>query len=520
MVFHIGEILKLFLYIAGTSLPCYLFFVVMYFILQKTSPDGNISKRFYSNTNSQREEKILNIVDIFMNFIHKNIAFFLIIILLAFISISIIIGIRNETLIAYIISDAALHFQKYLIESLLTIIIAVVSLVAIFSSLNKNYYIFFRSKNIINIFKVKENITSIFFHYTNCTLSVIAYYFCNYLIKNAEKTVLIKLLLFSLSSVFALTTIYYTGRLFIFIMTFLFSDKAEHKSLNLLYKNIYDKSIPTINIQEESEIDGSINYLLSNFNALRLSNEKISFIPFLKEFDNFPQKIKNKNLYKTTVTVIILNFIIAVIIRSLSLQNGHNFIKIAFGTEIGLSVIFSIFFNIVVCHALYKTHLNQIFIHLNMWAWGFKIEKENKKYYSSIYRSSITKKEYDDYLKTLYNVLCAFKDILSTNENNSEYCLQKIINGINCGYGDYLLYIISMFLYNKKYKLGSNEIFALKQYINNNNIDWQIAMHNANAIIEDLERKDVSNEVYVFMEQIKNSKQKVKAKKYKINICH
>lgn len=112
----------------------------------------------------------------------------------------------------------------------------------------------------------------------------------------------------------------------------------------------------------------------------------------------------------------------------------------------------------------------------------------------------------------LYNILCAFKDILSTNEKSSEYCLHKIINGINRGYGDYLLYIIILFLYSQEYQLSSNEAFALKQYIKNNNIDWQIAIHNANAIVEDIERKNMTNEVDAFMERIKNSKQRVKVK--------
>lgn len=512
MVCDIGKILELFLYIVGTSLPCYLFFIVMYFILKRTSPNGDISKRFYNNTSSQWEEKIFNIVDIYMNLIHKNIAFIIVNIFLALILILIIIGIRYEPLITYIISDAALRFQKYLIESLLTIIIAVIGSVAIFSSLNKNYYVLFASKDIINIFKIKENIISIFIHYISCTLSVIIYYFCNYLIEDAEKTVLIKLCFFASSSVFALTTLYYTGRLLISIMTFLLSDKAEHKSLNLLYKNIYNKNTPNINIQEVSEMDSSINYLLSNLNVLRMSNEKISFISFSKEFNNFPKEIKNKNLRKTTAAIIMFNLIIAVMIRSLFSQNGHNFIEMAFGTEIGLSVIFSIFFNIVVCFILYKTRLNQIFIHLNMWAWGFKIENGNEKYYSSVCRNSITKKEYDNYFKMLYNILCAFKDILSTNEKSSEYCLHKIINGINRGYGDYLLYIIILFLYSQEYQLSSNEAFALKQYIKNNNIDWQIAIHNANAIVEDIERKNMTNEVDAFMERIKNSKQRVKVK--------
>ena len=54
------------------------------------------------------------------------------------------------------------------------------------------------------------------------------------------------------------------------------------------------------------------------------------------------------------------NLIIALIIRMMFLRKGIDFIEIDLGAEISLSVIFSIFFNTVVCLLLYKTHLKQI----------------------------------------------------------------------------------------------------------------------------------------------------------------
>lgn len=512
-MYDVCKILRLFLYIMGTSLPCYLFFILMYFILKKISPNGDISKRFYDNTGSHRETKLLHAVDNFMNLIYKNIMLYMINILFALVFILIIIETQSVPLINYIMSDAALRFQKYLIDALLTIIIAVIGSVAIFSSLNKDYYVFFTSKDIINIFKAKENIASTFLYYISCTLSVMVYYFCHYIIEDEEKRVLIKLFFFIFFSVFALITLYYIGKLLVSIMTFLLSDKAEHKSLNLLHKKIYNKCIPNLHIQKVSEMDSSIHYLLSNLNELKICNEKISFVSFLDDFEFFPCKIKHKNLCKTTGVCIIFNLISAIIIRVQFLRSTFDFIWTDLGTRIILSVTFAILFNAVVCYLLYKTPLSQIFIHLNMWTWGFRVEKESEKYYSSIYRNRITKKEYDNYFIKLYSILCAFKDILTTNEKNALYCLHKIISGINCGYGDYLLYIVSLFLYSEKYKLKGNELLALKQYIEENNIDWQLATHNLSAIIEDIERKNPEHEVYTFMEQVKNSKLKVKIKK-------
>lgn len=485
----------------------------MYFILKKISPNGDISKRFYDNTSSHRETKLLHVVDNFMNLIYKNIILYMIIIFFVVVIVVLIIEWSNVPVIEYILSDAALRFQKYSIETLLTIIIALIGSVAIFSSLNKDYYVFFTSKDIINIFKAKENIVSTFLYYISCTLSVMVYYFCHYIIEDEEKRVFIKLFFFIFFSIFALMTLYYIGRLLVSIMTFLFSDKAEHKSLNLLHKKIYNKCIPNLHIQKVSEMDSSINYLLSNLSVLKIYNEKVSFISFFNDFKNFPKKIKKKILCKTTFVFIEFNLIIALIIRSLFSQKEIDFINMDLEKEIVLSIIFSVLLNTVGCLILYKMPLNQLFIHLNMWTWGFRVEKEDEKHYSSIYRNRITKKEYDNYFIKLYSILCAFKDILTTNEKNALYCLHKIISGINCGYGDYLLYIVSLFLYSEKYKLKGNELLALKQYIEENNIDWQLATHNLSAIIEDLERRNPENEVYTFMEQVKNSKLKVKIKK-------
>ncbi|MGN0519449.1 MAG: hypothetical protein ACI4LB_01795 [Candidatus Fimenecus sp.] len=510
-----NELLKLFLYIIGTGLPCYLFFILMYIILKKISPNGDISKRFYNNISDKDEPKYLNVIDSFMSWMYPNIMLYMVGIVLAFTIIIIIIDMQNVPVMVYILSDAALRFQKYFIETVLTIILASVGSIAIFSSLNKDYYVFFTSKDIIEIFKVKNNILSIFIYYISCTFSTMVYYFCHYVIDDEKKLGLGKLFSFATFAVFAVFTLFYIGRLLRSILTFLLSDDAEHRVLSLLYKKIHTKRIPGLHIQEASHMDNSLHHLLSNLNISKMNDVKISFVSFINEYSNFPKNLKIKNMCITTAVCTIFNLLFAMIIRTLLLQKGLDFIGIGLGREISLSIAFSILLNAVTCCFLYKTPLNQILIHLNMWAWGFRIEDGDETYYSSTSHNHITKKKYNNYFIKLYNILSAFKDILSTNEKNAIYCLQKIIEGINYGYGDYLLYIVSLFLYSEKYKLNRKELSALKQYIENNNIDWQVVRHNTIAIIEDIERKNLESEVNAFIDRIKNSNLRTKVKKCK-----
>lgn len=510
-----NELLKLFLYIIGTGLPCYLFFILMYIILKKISPNGDISKRFYNNISDKDEPKYFNAVDNFMSLIYSNIMLYMVAIVLSLTIIIIIIGIQNVPVIVYILSDAALRFQKYFIETVLTIILASVGSIAIFSSLNKDYYVFFTSKDIIEIFKVKNNIIAVFIYYISCTCLTMVYYFCHYAIVDEKQLGLGKLFSFASFAIFAAFTLFYIGRLLYSILTFLLSDNAEHRVLSLLYKKIYIKRIPSLHIQETSHMDNSLYYLLTNFEAFKMDDKKISFISFINEYNNFPKKIKIKNICITTVKCAIFNLLLAVIIRVSFVQKGVDFIGLGLGKEISLSIAFSILLNAVTCYFLYKSPLNQILIYLNMWACGFRIEDGDRTYYSSTSHNYITKKKYNKYFIKLYNILSAFKDILSTNEKNAEYCLHKIINGINDGYGDYLLYIVSLFLYSQNYKLNGNEMWELKQYIEKNNIDWRIVTHNAAAVIEDIERKDLENEVNIFLNGVKNAKYRIKINKYK-----
>lgn len=489
-------------YIILTGLPYYLFFIFMYFLLKKLSPDGNLSKRFYNPINSERENKFLSSAEFITNYIYKNAMVFSIILIFAIVILIIIYRLHYEFIIEYIVSAAALRLQKYIIENLLTIILAVIGSVAIFSSLNKKYYLFFSSKDIVRSLKVKEDVISIITFYLICITSTFVYYI-EYYIGDDTKDIseVLKDISFCVSIISSVIVLIWLLKLFYSIIIFLFSDKTENQLLDSLYYYIHDRNDKKIYISNEIEIQENIKYLLLNLKGqLKICNEKISFISYLEEYDEFAQKTKVKNLAKTIFYAIIVHLIFAFYIFG-------RIESIYFSLFSFVSIII---LNICVCYILYKTQLRSVFIHTQMWSWGFLIEKGDKKYYCSTVKSNITNKKYNNYFKCLYSIVCLYKIVLSSDEKYAEYFLSEIIKYANNNDCDYILYSLCLYLYCSKYENKKAKLLEFKKFIKNNNIDWDVLQTNIVAIINEIYRYDSSNDVKRFISSIKESNNTVK----------
>lgn len=307
---YIREYLLNFGYVFLTSLPYYTFFVIMYFILRKISPNKDISKRFYNPINSENENKFLNFLEIIMNYICNNaLVFCIVIIIVATISV-LFYELDNKSILEYMISSAALRLQKYIFESLLTIVIAVVGSVAIFSSLDKKYYLIFSSKDIVKSLKIKEDIITILIFYFMCITSISFYYIFYYIFNNIDNFDFVKTFLFCVTIISSITILIWILKLFYSIMKFIFSNKTEYKLLDSLHNNIWDEKSSNLYISDEyeSRIKFNLNYLLSKFNnQFKISNEKIYFIDFLKEYDNFDKKSKHKLFANIYILAIMFN---------------------------------------------------------------------------------------------------------------------------------------------------------------------------------------------------------------------
>lgn len=496
---YIRDCLLNFGYVILTSLPYYLFFIIMYSVLKKTSPNGNIAKRFYKNKSSKKENKLLNTLEFIMNYICKNALIFSFIIFIVIILSVLFYGLdNNKPINAYMTSAEALRLQKYLCENLLTIVIAVVSSVAIFSSLDKKYYLIFSSKDIIKALNIKEDIITILLLYFMCIISTSIYYIFYYIDIDIKESIFVKVFLFCLTMVSSITIVIWIFKLFYSTMKFLFSDKTEYKLLDSLHNNIWVEKSPDIYLSSEykSKIKFNMDYLLSKFdNQFKISNEKILFIDFLKEYDNFDKKIKQKIFNKSYIVAIAFNLFFAFLIKTyFDLKMFRIFIMAV-----------SIILNLLICLVLYKTDFKNIFIHIQIWCWGFLIKKDNIKYYVSISKNNITNKKYGEYFKNLFNIVCLFKRILLSNKKCARYCLNNIIDYISNNHFDYILYAVCLYLYCNKYGKDKTQLLKLKEFIMQNDIKWDILELNLIALINYIYRCDSNKEVEEFICSIKNA---------------
>lgn len=497
-------------YVFLTSVPYYMFFIIMYFILKKLSPNKDIAKRFYNPINSEKENKVFNILEIMMNFIWNNVFVLCIAIIIVAIISVLIYNSNNNYVMEYTISAAALRLQKYIFESLLTIVIAVVGSVAIFSSLDKKYYLIFSSKDVIKSLKIKENIITILLFYFICVISISLYYTFYYIFNTIDAFDFVKVFLFCITIVSSIVILIWILKLFYSVMKFIFSNKTESKLLKTLHYDIHEEKSLNLYMSEEykTRIKWNLDYLFSIMNKnFKISNEKIYFVTFLKEYDNFDKKLKRKLFRNIYTGAIVFNFIFTVYI--------YKYFELK--VSVILMIVYSLILNLVACFILYKTDIRYIFVHIQMWSWGFLIEKNNVKYYSSTSKNNITNKNYDEYFTNLYNVISLFKDVLLSNKNYAKYCLREIIKFVNDDYSDYILYAVCVYLYYKKYGKEKTLLLQLKEFIISNGIEWDLLEINITALINDIYRYDSSNDVKRFIYSVKNSDKiiTVKVKLYK-----
>ncbi|MCH5314452.1 MAG: hypothetical protein J1E81_00960 [Eubacterium sp.] len=483
-----------------SNLPFYGFIIFMYFLLKKLSPKGNISSRFFTAINTENENKIFKISEFLMNYILNNIAIFCFIFI---VSATVVVFYDNILIYSFMCSSSALRLQHYLMESLLTIILATFGLIAVFSSLNKQYYLFFSSKDIIDALKIKECIFSTSIIYFLCVISVSMYYACYYLIDSKYNTDIFKVFFFTISIISAIVVVFYVLKMFYSIIKFLFSKKTEYKLLDSLHLDVHEK-LYNITIQNEQEIYDGLDYLfIKNSKHKHITKEKISFISFIDNSNSFTEDIKNKLVRNTFLWSFIISFLLICFNYKKDFQQSAIIILVA--------IALSSLVNFVICKSLYKTKLKDIIIHIHMWSWGFLITIENEKYYSATTKSKITNSTYDEYFKSIYNIISFYRKVLSFNKEYASKSLNYILNKFDNGECDYLLLSICMFLYYKNYDINKKELVSLKKYIENMGVGYELLRNNLSAIITDIFRNDLTSDIDSFVQLIKNSN-KIKVK--------
>lgn len=477
-----------------TSLLYYGFYILIYKLLKRNSPDGNISKRTYEQRKSTTPSRVEQTFDRF-DIIYRISLAALFVILISCFLVLILEEINPTSVWNYIISSDALRFQRYLIEHFFTLIITILGSVAIFSSINKKKYIFFEPKDVIDVLKIKENIFSLLIYYTFCLISVLGHYTCHYILHPYIFSNIIKALCYICTIWFSLIVILILLRLFKAIITFLLSNCTEQKILDSLYKKI--RSDKSLNVQgsDEREINNSLDYLFQNFKPFDKHIE-LSFISYLDNYKTFSKWKRFIIFASTTLIGICFNLLC---IAFFIMRNP------VFATNFCAIVIMSVLLNIFGCFILSVLDSYKIAVQSVVGSWGMLITDKNHKYYCRTCCDSKRNKTYSPYFNKLYNVICLFKSILDTKTETSEEYLKIIQTN-----GDYILYSVCMFFYHKKHTRKKKILKEYYAYIEKEKVNINILKCNLKAIISDIQRYDCNDDVDKFINTVITSVKKEK----------
>lgn len=467
-----------------TCLLYYGFYILIYKLLKRNSPDGNISKRTYEQRKATTPSRVEQTFDRF-DIIYRISLTALFVILISCFLVILVEEIRPASIWNYIISSDALRFQRYLIEHFFTLIITILGSVAIFSSINKKKYIFFEPKDVIDVLKIKENIFSLLIYYIFCLISVLGHYTCHYILHANVFSNIIKALCFICTIWFSLIVILILLRLFKAIINFLLSNHTEQKILDSLYKKIHSGKSLNVKGSDEREINNSFDYLFQNFKPFDKHIE-LSFISYVDNYKTF-SKWKRFIIFASTASIgVCFNLLCISFFIMRNPTSVTNFCAI---------VVISVLLNLFGCFVLSILDSYKIAVQSVLGSWGMLITDKNHRYYCRTCCDSKRNKTYSPYFNKLYNAIYLFKCILDTKTETSEGYLKKIQTN-----GDYILYSVCIFLYYKKHTRKKKILKEYYAYIEKEKVNLDILKRNLKAIISDIQRYDCENDVDKFID--------------------
>lgn len=465
-------------------------FAIIYFTLKKRIAKSNLLNYYYKLSDSS--------TDVILIWLKRISWCFTLISITLIVSIYIYFFYNNNTfhlLPNYIFSKSALRLQKYLLEILLTFIGIVFTTITIFISMNPKYSSLFSTNDLIKFMNIKNDSSSCFFSYFMLLSSTIINYSCYYISISENASKIIKVFSFSFSITFSLICFYFIINLLHKFTKYVFSNSIEQNNLNSLYKNIYNKNLQPIS--QICKYDNSIVFLLSNFETT-CNDKKIEFISSNTVLKSFKYKIIIA-LYTAFMSFLVNLALVVLMMSIISFKKEYSYIiNTLLSTEIIRPIIFLFMFHFIFSTILYfnkcqKTgDLKTLLLQGCMFSWGFKVElptkKHSKIYYSNIYSGFLTNKEYNQYFRDLYNILVILKRAIITSQECAKFYLDQIISEINAGKGDYLLYGISLYLYQEKYKLERKYKNTYLEYLEKHNLNHELVKNNMCAVLEDIDR--------------------------------
>ena len=480
--------------------PFYLFFIFMLFVYKI----ADRQKRKGKSLDSSTEDKLFKKTDFFFQVIYSNIVYWTIGLFLILIFVFLVMNQKININLEWFCKPNVLRLQKYTIEFFLNIILAIIASIAVFYSLNKKYYVVFSFSDIMKVLKIKEKVILIVLYYVFICICCGVYYLNYYSHFSVQYYSLVQTALFIFFIYWLFLLLF---RLFKFGMSlykFVFSNKTEQTMLDNLYLKIDKNDFSSFIINNYGEVRGSLQYLLNKKKScIKIENSLISLVNFNNEYETFGFKTKLK-MYSIILMWSIFSSFFSLVIFSSRIES----IEIN-----GYSILFSFILNIILCFLLFIKPFRKISVHILMWSEGFSVKTDEDIFYSSTLKNPITCKQYDEYFRYLYSIVCLFKYVLNSNEQASNDFINDLYKSSSLD--DYLLYAICLYFYYDKCELKkSNKYlsYKFKKICDKQNINYKTACNNVLEVLKDMDSNYNKNIFGVCVGNIKCIKVSLKKK--------
>ena len=498
-------------YLSSGSL-IYLLLIAIYYVIKKIEPDG-VSQYYYGTKNSKKVNIFLNSYNVFSNYMN-SIIYVILFLCCGFLILSTIAKL-SPSFCTYIISEHALRFQKHLLENLLMVLSMGLALITIFFTSNKTFSALVSTEDIKKYTRSKDKLKASLLWYGSLAICSIVNYSAYYISSDLEKAIYIKILSFFFSMLCALGCVFEIVQFIYCILQYSFSNHAEHLCLNNFYKEIQNNPKP---IDNHLKSDGSIHYLLNRNKINSLDNYDVKFVNYDSIWKPLPFYEKAKSVLKSVFSVTFFH----IIISATFIGCFHISCPISSLKEFSMLIAFSFFIHTMVILSIYHTPLKVIFLKLQMFVWGYELKdiENNKVYYLTVGNRIFTKKKYTLYFQNLYGILFIMQRALATNQECANFYFHQIIEEIDEQNGDSLLYGLVLLLYKQKFNILPYHFKKdFKNHLTKKKIDLDTLEQNMCAVMEEITRKDIKDDVKEFIREI-NSNNVVIIRKHKKKDYH
>ena len=461
------------------------------YIVRKKSPDRKLSTYYYKLPREKQDNPyVLSLVSSILIYIVLGFFVFLMSLLVICLSEQ---GSVVRNFVCKVSWDQ--WFNTLIVNICIPVLITVITSLGIFLTFEKRQFVFYNVHDVLTAWKIPDRI----FH-SICWLSISLVAVATYYIMYFSEPSDYRLVLLPTCALTATIGIFVVLGYCIYtlsrVVEFIFCGSIHYKLLDRLYMRVYHpirRNSENITKANADRIEFYLQHMLNNIPNHKIQDEKIKFVCFLDDLACLPPKTTFVTSCKFSLMISFFTITLGCAFYSiLSSMYSSTFEN---NTIWCLSLCFvdSLFLTYLLC---FTNYVRTVAVICFLGPWGFKTESQHPKFFSSRYTSLLSKgimsKCFCQQLQGYYNIICAFRDVISVSQEVADFVLVVLYKNMEMGSCNSLLYASCLCLYKERFGTIHNHSESFYHLIQKLDTDREKLKGNVEAIIQDVLRKETN----------------------------